>query len=186
MPKKLSILSTALKFIPLFYIISTLSACQTADKGTLDYSQLRFDTSSIAIFKWDTTKNDFPKNSEPLPLKQEDMAVIDSVVQEAVLGYNQKYEPTTGSEGKYDPKELEGYKLHLNKYQRQYIPYKDVNGQPIVLIRFFCARDCYCGEFKEWKERLGSGKIYEGTCVFRLKVDLSRREYSDLLVGGYG
>lgn len=187
MNKRLLDLSKSFRYIGIFSISSFLFSCQAADNGTFDYSQLSFDTSSIAIFTWDTTKYDFPKNSEPLPLKQEDIKVIDSIVEVAVLAYNQKYEPPAGKEGKYDLRELESYKINLSQYRRQYVPYEDVNGQPIILIRFFCAHDCYCGEFSQWKEHLGSGKIYDGnTCVFRLKIDLNKKDYKDFMVGGYG
>jgi hypothetical protein len=84
-------------------------------------------------------------------------------------------------------KELQDHHIQLNQYIRKYVPNEDVNGQPIVLIRFFCARDCYCGEFNDWKERLGQGKIYEGVkCVYRMKINLKTKEYSDLMFGGYG
>jgi len=68
-------------------------SCQQMPQGTLNYTQLSYDTNTISIFSWDTTKYVFPKNSDPLPLTQEDLYLIDSLLADAIDSFNSKMSP---------------------------------------------------------------------------------------------
>jgi hypothetical protein len=72
--------------------ISALLSCQNTSPGTLDYHTLNFDTNRIAILTWDTTKYS-SNNSDPLPMTQEDLATIDSLLKDATDSFNAKISP---------------------------------------------------------------------------------------------
>jgi len=121
-------------------------SCNFKNNDTLEYSRLQYDTSSLILFKWDTIKYTFPKNSDPLPLTQDDIVVTDSILKVAVDSFNKTQSPGLyESFNKQVP--METFIINLNGYKRQYFPYRDVNGQKIIYIT------CFCDKFKGWKKR---------------------------------
>jgi hypothetical protein len=43
---------------------SFLISCKQNEKAAFRFIKLKYDTSAITIFEWDTTKYEFPKNSD--------------------------------------------------------------------------------------------------------------------------
>ena len=69
----------------LFFLFS----CNSNSKPTLDYSGLNYDSGRITIFTWDTSNSRFPNNSDPLPLTQNDVQLVDSLIRHAVDSFNE-------------------------------------------------------------------------------------------------
>jgi hypothetical protein len=160
-------------------LLSLGFSCQQIPKGTLNYNQLSFDTNTICIFAWDTTKYVFPKNSDPWPLRQADLSLIDSLLADAIDSFNRKMSPAHfESFNKIVP--IDSFIIKPAEYKYQLFPYKDVNGQHIVSIIGF--KD----DFKSWKTQTFSGKIHSGMHELLLKINLSDRKRDDLQTGGFG
>lgn len=167
-----------------FLAVILVSCSEHATKGTYDYDKLNYDTSRIAIFKWDTTGFDFPKNSEPLPLIQEDVKTIDSLLRISVDSFNKNQtahlkELNDAFDNKVKP---EDFLINLKEYKRQYLPYVDNNGQKIVWVNCFCTR---WRSYERWRKYL---IIIEdgGPCYFNVKVNLTTKDYHDFYANGYG
>ena len=155
------------------------SSCRQAERGTLNYNILTFDTNRVVIFKWDTTKYVFPNNSDPLALTQGDLFIVDSILQNAIDSFNAITSPRFYlSFDKVAP--LDSFTIDLAKYKIQFFPYKDVNGQRIVWITGFS------DNFPTWKSEVYAGRIHYGIHKFELKVNLSDTTHEDIQTGSYG
>jgi hypothetical protein len=161
------------------FLIGIIASCRNKNVGTLNYQTLAYDTDKIAIFQWDTSKYEFPKNSDPLPLEQTDLMIIDSFIKDAIDSFNR-----TRSIGLYEDFNrkisIDSFTIKKEKYKCQYIPFKDVNGQRIVLVIGFSA------EFPPWKTILYAGPLHYGIRRFELKLNLSDKTWTDLQTGSYG
>ena len=60
-----------------FSLIVIGFSCKNPENGTYNYKELQFDTNKIAIFKWDSLLYTFPKYSEPLPLTNDDIKIVE-------------------------------------------------------------------------------------------------------------
>ena len=156
-----------------------LNSCRPIQTGTLDYDTLNYDTNRVALFLWDTTKYVFPNNSDPLPLTQNDLSVTDSFLKNAIDSFNAVRSPELyQSFGKVAP--LDSFTIDPTKYKTQFFPYKDVNGERIVLVIGFNIN------FASWKTDVYIGRLHYGIHKFELKVNLSRKVHSDIQTGDYG
>ena len=154
-------------------------SCKDKKPGTLIYSRLQYDTSILKLFDWDTSKYEFPENSDPLPLDQEDIAIADSILSVAVDSFNKDKSP--GLYKSFDKRiPIDIFIIDLKKYKRQYLPYRDVNGQKIISIYAFCDK------YSSWQTKVYSGRLYGGICYLQLKVNLSEKTFDYLKIGGYG
>src|SRR5690606_29967808 len=92
-----------------------------------------YDSTKVAIFSWDTTKYVFPPNSDPLPLTQSDLFILDSLLKDALDSFNIVRAPNFYlSFDKIAP--VDSFTIDPTKYKTQFFPYKDVNGQRVVLV----------------------------------------------------
>jgi hypothetical protein len=154
--------------------------CGHTELSTFDYSRLSYDINKIAIFGWDTTKYVFPSNSDPLPLSQSDIALIDSLLTDAIDSFN-----ATTALGLYHAFEelqpAESFKIDLRIYKRQLFPYKDVNGKRVVVI--FGFND----EFERWRSELYfPARDHYGIKMFELNLNLSDTTRNNVRTGSYG
>jgi hypothetical protein len=164
--------------IVIWLMILTYS-CSDNAQGTLNYNRLQFDTNRIAIFKWDTTKYLFPNNSDPLPLMQGDLLVIDSLLHDAIDSFNAKISP--GIYQAFDRNvPLDSFIIKQINYKYQLFPYKDVNGQKIVSIIGFSR------SFSLWKEAVYMGRLHYGIQKMELKINLSEKTRDNIQSGDYG
>src|SRR5687768_4522990 len=110
--------TTPIAFYLLCLVLFTYS-CRQSKPGTLDYYKLSYDTNRISIFKWDTTKYVFPINSDPLPLTQEDLFVIDSLLKNAIDSFNHTISP--GLYQAFDGKvPIDSFIIKQEKYKYQF------------------------------------------------------------------
>lgn len=162
----------------LFLSFAFLSCGQNA-KETFDYSLLQVDTSSIKVFKYDSALYTFPKFSKPLPLTNDDIKLVDSLLVDAVQKFNQ-----TNSIGLYEAFNkqfsIDSFTIDLKKYKRQYFPYKDNNGQKVFQLI------CFSKPFADWKEKIYSGRLHGGITKFTLRINLSEKKADEFVIGGYG
>ena len=167
--------------IALFFIgLTTFTfSCKQTSSTTLDYSKLQFDTNHIAIFKWDTTKYVFPTNSDPLPLTQQDLFVIDSLLMDAIDSFNHTISP--GLFQSFDGKvPLDTFIIKQDRYRYQYIPFRDVNGQRIVSVIGFST------DFQPWKTEVYRAGLHYGMRKIELKVNLSEKTRVNIWSGDFG
>ncbi|MGB3590968.1 MAG: hypothetical protein WBA16_04715 [Nonlabens sp.] len=72
-----------------------------------------------------------------------------------------------------------GYELDLKKFQRQYWPVINENGEKVVWINFFCSDD----------EPVSYQNVVivmdGGNCFFNIKINLTNKTYSALSINGY-
>jgi hypothetical protein len=163
----------------IIYALILSSSCRQAERGTLDYGLLTFDTNRVAIFQWDTTKYVFPNNSDPLALTQGDLSIVDSLLQNAIDSFNAISSPRFYlSFNKVVP--LDSFTIDPTKYKIQFFPYKDVNGQRIVSINGFN------DNFPTWKNEVYADRLHFGIHKFELKVNLSDTTHGDIQTGSYG
>jgi hypothetical protein len=160
-------------------LFGIITSCRNKNLGTLNYETLVYDTNKIAIFQWDTSKYEFPKNSDPLPLYQADLKIIDSLIKDAIDAYNR-----TRSKRIYEDFNrmiiIDSFIINKERYKCQYMPFKDVNGQRIVLVIGFSA------QFPLWKNILYAGPLHYGIKRFELRLNLSEKTWTDLQTGSFG
>lgn len=163
----------------LFYLPVILLSCKERSTGSLNYHKLKYDTNRIAIFQWDTSKYVFPNNSDPLPLTQEDIFLIDSLLQAAIdtfnINFSQKLFHSFNSKVP-----LETFVVKREKYKYQFFPYKDVNGQRLVLVVGFL------GEFQTWKNEFYMGQNHYGMNRLELTINLSEKTSDYLRTADFG
>jgi len=160
------------------YIIVLSSSCRQIETGTLDYNTLNYDTDRVALFLWDTTKYLFPNNSDPLPLTQNDLFVTDSLLKNAIDSFNAMTSlKLFQSFGKVAP--LDSFIIDAKRYKTQFFPYRDVNGERIVLVIGFNTN------FPSWKTEVYIGRLHYGIHKFELKVNLSNKLHEDIQTGSY-
>ncbi|BAV06134.1 hypothetical protein SAMN05421788_106194 [Filimonas lacunae] len=154
-------------------------SCQQHYPGTLDYSALHYDTGHVIIFNRDTTMYVFAKSADPLPLLNDDIRIVDSLVDEEVKLHNKERAPLLYQEfNKVLP--LECLMIDLVKYKRQYFPFKDSNHQKII------AGICFKSNFPEWKTEIYHGGHHEGLRTLRFRVNLSERNMVEWRDAGGG
>jgi hypothetical protein len=154
-------------------------SCKHANNGTLEYSKLNYDTNRISILNWDTTKYPFPKNSDPLPLTQEDLKITDSLLRDAIDSFNVNISP--GLYQAFDRKfAIDSFIIKQERYRYQYFPIKDVNGQRVVTIIGFST------DFQPWKAEVYIPRMHYGMRMLELKVNLSEKARDNLRSGDFG
>ena len=165
----------------LYLLVFSLAvfSCRQNVKETFDYSLLQVDTSKIKVFKYDSALYTFPKFSEPLPLTNDDIKLVDSLIIDAVQKFNQ-----TDSRGFYEAfnkqVSIDSFTIDLAKYKRQYFPYKDNNGERVFQVI------CFSKPFAEWRDRIYSYEIGGGISRFTLRINLSERKADEFSTGGWG
>jgi hypothetical protein len=131
------------------------------------------------IFDWDTIDLSFPNNSSPLPLKQEDLDVVDSLLKNAIDSFNTNISPGLYKAfGGQLP--LDSLTIQQKKYKYQLLPFKDVNGQRIISVIG------YSTEFPEWKKKIVPGRLHYGFTRLYLTINLSEKSTGNLRSGDFG
>lgn len=165
--------------ISFFVLTLSLLSCHHTIPGTLNYGRLIYDTNRIAIFNWDMTKTPFPNNSDPLPLTQQDLALIDSLLKDGIDSFNTNMGP--GLHRAFAGKvPIDSFVINLEKYKYQYFPFKDVNGQRVVRIIGFSTN------FQSWKKEVYQSGEHYGMRMLELKINLSEKNRGDIRSGDFG
>jgi len=170
--KEFTSISIILSFLLFF-------SCNSNSKPTLDYSTLNYDSSRITILKWDASNPRFPNNSEPLPLTQTDVQLVDSLLKQAVDSFNKQQKAqmnkliTTYNNAVRDPTL---FLLDLSHFKIEYVPYNDVNGHDIVEINCLCNGS---DQSRKYEEVWGRHRNF---CHFQLSVDLKQGKSSAISI----
>jgi hypothetical protein len=163
------------------FISATLYSfsCKHVNTGTLEYSKLKYDTNRITIFKWDTTKYLFPNNSDPLPLTQEDLFIVDSLLRDAIDSFNNHISPSL-----YQAFDrifaIDSFIIKQERYRYQYFPIKNVNGQRVMTIIGFSV------DFQPWKTEVYKPSDHYGMRMLELNVNLLEKTRDNLRSGDFG
>ena len=155
-----------------------ICSCKQNEKSTFNYSQLNFDTTRIAIFKWDTTKYS-PNNSDPLPLTQDDLRVTDSLLNDAIDSFNINISPVLYRSFDHVAS-IDSFIIKPKNYRYQFFPYRDVNGQRIISIIAFISK------YEKWKTEMYIGKLHYGLRKMTLQINLSEKTRDNLYTSDYG
>lgn len=161
-------------------IIFTVSCCHSGNT-TINYSSLNYDTSSIAIFNWDSALFKLVTYAEPLALTNEDLRLADSILIDAVHVFN-RTKAIILYEGFGKSIALENFIINISKYKRQYYPYSDVNNQRLLYVI------CFSTRFANWKtEKYYSVRLHGGITEFSLIINLSNKNAEQFgCIGGWG
>jgi hypothetical protein len=150
-------------------------------------SELIFDLpkSEYAILPLDSSTNwlSLFKNAKPAELNQSELAEIEEIIGIAIRENNQKQDEELVEHNKtYPDNQLTetGYELKLDGFKRQYVSVINEKGEKEIWINFFCND----WNSDKWKTELMIVKD-GGNCYFNLKVNLTKKAYSDLRINGY-
>lgn len=167
-------------FAGLILITFTIS-CGQSESNTLDYSFLSYDTSSIAIFDWDSALFKLVTYAEPLALTNDDLRLAGSIFIDAVHVFNEKQAIRLYEDfGKAVA--MENFVINISKYKRQYYPYSDVNNQRLLYVV------CFSTGFANWKtEKYHIARLHGGMTEFSLIINLSTKIAEQFQsIGGWG
>ena len=146
---------------------------ETVEKVTeSNFTILQFDQNWYWIFK----------NVKPTELTQAEIDEIEQILKNVIAENNQNQKENLKNHNEEYPKYQlteTGFELDLNRgYYRQYVPVINENGEKEVWINFFCSimKD-------NWKTDLLMVRD-GGNCFFNIKVNLTKKESSDLRING--
>ena len=124
-------------------------------------------------------KPSIPNNSDPLPLTQDDLIVVDSLLKDAIDSFNIEVSPRFSQA--FDVKmPLDRFIIAYQKYRYQYFPSRNVNGQRVMTIVGFST------QFNEWKTKLYRPRDHYGMQMLELKINLSKKRRDNVRSGDFG
>lgn len=157
----------------------------TNEKNEITKSQrFNVDTSTIAIIKLDnTTNNTFKlfKTVTETELTSEDIEKIEFILLDFLNDYNPKQERVYNDIIEKNPNskiDKRHFIIDLGRYKRQYYATTNEKGEKEIWV------NCFCDTWdKNWKEDLIF--VFDGgNCYFNLKINLTTKEYYDVMVNG--
>jgi hypothetical protein len=155
-----------------------MSSCNSHQAATLDYSKLTYDSSKITILKWDTLSHAFSNNSDPLPLSQADLQLVDSLLRQAIDSFNKQQSLQISKVAAAFNFPLEDsmlFFLDINHFKIEYVPYIDVNFYHVVEINCLCDGSEKSNKYQAvWRKR--------NFCHFQLAVELKQRKSSTIWI----
>lgn len=150
-------------------------------------SELKFDLpkSEYVILPFDSSTNWLSsfKNAKPTKLDQSELVEIEEIIGIAITENNQKQdEELIEHNNTYPENQLTetGYELKLDGFKRQYVSVINQKGEKEIWINFFCND----WNSDKWKSELMIVKD-GGNCYFNIKVNLTKKTYSELNINGY-
>lgn len=174
------------KLILVFLIL--ISSCKEKtkseqnDNSSKPEALFKLDKTDYAILKIEPKNNWIFKNGILSDLSQTELIEAEKILKKAVKENNeiQKQNLKIHNEKYPENKWTEtGYELDLNKFQRQYWPVINENGEKVVWINFFCSDN----------ESISTDTIVMvldgGNCYFNIKINLTNKTYSELSINGY-
>jgi hypothetical protein len=176
------------KAIILIFLIIISSCEQKAEKKKTDQfeteetAELPNET-KITVLEFNESWHWIFKNVKPTELSQTEIDEIELILKKAVTNSNKNQQEYLKRHNEEYPKNQwteTGFELDLDeKYYRQYVPIINENGEKEVWVNFFCStmRD-------NWETDLVM--VHDGgNCFFNIKVNLTKKTYSDLSINGY-
>ncbi len=169
-------------------ILIIISSCKQQDERKITAETEKKETlekvteSNFTVLPYDPSWHWIFKNAEPTELTQSEINEIELILEKALAENNQNQKENLKNHNEEYPKHQwkeTGFELDLNKgYYRQYVPVINKKGEKEVWINFFCSimKD-------NWKTDLVM--VHDGgNCFFNIKVNLTKKEYSDLRING--
>ena len=138
--------------------------------------------SNFTVLPFNTNWNWIFKNVKITELSKTEINEIELILEKVVEENNQIEKESLQKHNKEYPKQKwdeTGFELGLgNRYYRQYVPVINDKGEKEIWINFFCSTMGY-----NWKTNL---ILVEdgGNCFFNIKINLTKKEYSDLRING--
>lgn len=170
--------------ILLILISSCKEKTKTEKKAITEKPKIQFklDKSNYAILNIEPKNDWIFKNGKLSELSQSELIEVEKILKKAVKKNNeiQKQNLKKHNEKYPENKRTEtGYELNLNKFQRQYWPIINENGEKVVWINFFCSDN----------EPISTDNIVRvldgGNCYFNIKINLTKKQYTELNINGY-
>ena len=171
-------------FIVLILISSCKEKTKTEQNDTLSKPEAQFelDKTDYSILTIEPKNGWIFKNGKLSDLSQSELIEAEKILKKVVEKSNetQKRNLKIHNEKYPENKWTEtGFELDLNKFQRQYWPVINENGEKIVWINFFCSDN----------EPISTDNIVMvmdgGNCYFNIKINLTNKTYSELSINGY-
>ncbi len=131
-----------------------------------------YDTSRIAVLQAESNISWVIKDAKPATLTQQDIQAIDQLLTNCIALHNTKQDST---------KRFSEY-IDLKMYKRQYVPYTDAKGARKVYVNCFCRMDAMFGNWRENIVEVRDG----GRCFFNVTIKLTKLQYEQLFINGYG
>jgi hypothetical protein len=122
------------------------------------------------------------KNSVPSSLSDSDFVTIDEVLSVCIDKYNREQTIEYKKMVKKFPQndfQLKDFIINLKMYYRQYIVVKNLKGEKEVWVNCFCTVQ----NMDYWKKQVvfvDDG----GNCFFNVRINLSKRTFTDFIVNG--
>lgn len=129
-----------------------------------------------------TVYTSLPEDCTPATLNNDDIANIDRVLSFCVNKYNHSQTTVYKEIVKKLPDQdlkIDDYVIDLKRYYRQYIVVYNKRGEKEVWVNCFCNIQ----SLNSWREKavivMGGGN-----CFFNVRINLTRKSYSDFMVNG--
>lgn len=183
------------KFISIIFILVLISACQPAEvklpekvefqnvdlqNKVLDSvrTTIPVDTSIIAVLEYDKSQHYAFIKGEKTTLNMIELQEIEDIIRKEVKNINilqkEKYAKLCRKYTNYWFR-LENFIISLENHNRQYIPVINDKNEKEIWINLFCTN---YNEYPYWKETVIL-VIDGGNCYFNLKINLTKKTYSD-------
>jgi hypothetical protein len=174
--------------IIIFFALSLFTSCRQvgtkSNNATIsDNNKIAqpVDKSNYAILKFNKSDKWLFENSRPVDLNSTEINEIEILLSACIKAYN----PTQLKQFDKINKEHPEYRIDksqfiidLKRYKRQYIAVINKKGEKEVWINCFCERGS-----SNWRKEIVE-VLDGGNCYFNLKINLTRKTYSDLRVNG--
>lgn len=168
-----------------FTLAICLSSCgQTnteSKKQEKPTNTIQIDTSVIAVLPLDTNLHWVFEMGKPTEVTPQDLLKIETILKKCVDDYNPDQERQFKEINEKHPEyklDKKNFIIDLSRYKRQYIAVLNSKGEKEVWV------NCFCGAGNQnWKKNL----IFVedgGNCYFNLKINLTTRQYFELMVNG--
>jgi len=172
----------------IFIFLILISSCKEKSKtekkeiAKKPKNQFELDKSNYAILNIEPKNDWIFKNAKLSKLSQSELIEVEKILKKAVKENNENQKQNLKVHNKKYPKNKwteTGYELDLNKFQRQYWPVINENGEKVIWINFFCSDNEPIS--KDNIEMVDDG----GNCYFNIKINLTNETYSELSINGY-
>jgi hypothetical protein len=172
----------------IFILLISISSCNgirntTQFNSTKNIkSNFELPKSKFAIIKYKKDWHWIFKEVEPAELNKSELIKIESILKIVIKENNKTEKKNLKTHNRKNPNNKEketGYELSLKGKMRQYVAVINKNGEKEVWVNFFC--DAW--ESDNWKKELML--VFDGgNCYFSLKINLTKKTYSDLSING--
>ena len=173
----------------IFIILISISSCNRTEKTTemvaTENTQTEFKLakSDFVILPFNKDWYWIFKDVKSTELTQSELIEIENILKIAVEENNRRQKVNLKKHNEEYPKNKwseTGFELKLKGKKRQYIPVINQEGEKEIWINFFCNE----WESDGWKNDLMI-VLDGGNCYFNLKVNLTNKTYSELIINGY-